>query len=272
MGQFLTDRLGQPIVVDNRPGGGTNIGTEAAVRSPPDGYTLLMLGPSSAINPSLYARLNFNVIQDLAPVSGLIRLPQVMAVNPSLPVHSVAEFIAYAKANPGKINFASAGVGSGPHLTGELFKLMTGVQMVHVPYRGVAPALTDLIAGQVQVMFVVPVGMFESMRTKKLRGLAVTSATRSDALPHLPTVGDAVPGYEASTWFGVGTPKHTPADIIARLNREFVAGLLDPKLKARFAEMGAAVLTGPPEDFGKLLVDETAKWAKVVKATGAKPN
>jgi tripartite-type tricarboxylate transporter receptor subunit TctC len=232
---------------------------------------MLMLGPSSAINASLYERLNFNVLRDIAPISGLIRLPQVMAVNPGLPVHSVAEFIAYAKANPGKINFASAGVGSGPHLTAELFKLMTGVQMVHVPYRGVAPALTDLIAGQVQVMFVVPVGMFEHIKTKKLRPLAVTSATRSDALPELPTVGDTVRGYEASTWFGVGAPKDTPSDIIGRLNREFVAGLLDPKLNARFAGMGASVLTGPPSDFGKLLADETAKWAKVVKATGAKP-
>jgi tripartite-type tricarboxylate transporter receptor subunit TctC len=272
IGQWLTDRLGQPVVIDNRPGGGTNIGTEAVVRSPPDGYTLLMLGPSSTINPSLYPKLPFNVLRDLAPVSGLIRLPQVMAVHPGLPVHSVAEFIAYAKANPGKINFASAGVGSGPHLTGELFKMMTGIDMVHVPYRGVAPALTDLIAGQVQVMFVVPVGMFESMKAGKLRGLAVTSATRSDVLPELPTVGETVPGYEASTWFGLGAPKDTPADIVERLNREITAGLVDPKIKTRFTDMGAVVLTGPASDFGKLLADETAKWAKVVKATGASAN
>jgi tripartite-type tricarboxylate transporter receptor subunit TctC len=272
MGQWLGDRLGHPVVIDNRPGGGTNIGTEAVVRSAPDGYTLLMLGPSSAINASLYAKLNFNVVRDIAAVAGLIRLPQVMAVNPALPVHSVPEFIGYAKANPGKINFASAGVGSGPHLTGELFKLMAGIDMVHVPYRGVAPALTDLIAGQVQVMFVVPVGMFEHIESKKLRALAVTAATRSDVLPDLPTVGDAVPGYEATTWFGVGAPRDTPADIIARLNSEIDAGLVDPKLKSRFTEMGASVLTGPPAAFGKVLVDETEKWAKVVKATGAKAN
>jgi tripartite-type tricarboxylate transporter receptor subunit TctC len=272
MGQWLSERLGQSVVIDNRPGGGTNIGTEAAVRSPPDGYTLLMLGPSSAINASLYPKLSFNVVRDIAPVAGLIRLPQVVAVNPSLPVDSIRKLIAHAKANPGKINFASPGVGSGPHLTGELFKLMTGVDMVHVPYRGVAPALTDLIAGQVQVMFVVPVGMLEYIEAKKLRALAVTSAARSEALPDLPPVADTVPGYEASTWFGVGAPQGTPPDVIARLNHEIDAGLADPKLKARFAEIGASVLGGPPDAFGKLLAEETEKWAKVVKATGARAN
>jgi len=270
LGQWLADRLGQPLVIDNRPGAGSNIGTEAAAKSPPDGYTLIMLGPSSAINATLYERLSFNVLRDIAPVAGLIRMPQVMAIHPAVPSNSIPEFIAYARANPGKINYASPGNGTGPHLTAELFKMLTGVDMVHVPYRGVAPALTDLIAGQVQVMFVVPIGMHDYLKAGKLRALGVTTAARSEVLPQLPTVGTFVPGYEASTWFGVGTPAGTPATIVATLNKEFNAALAEPAMKARFAALGAATLPGSAADFGRLLADETAKWAKVVKATGAR--
>ena len=272
LGQVLAERLGQPFVIDNRPGAGSNIGTEAAAKSLPDGYTLIMLGPSSAINASLYEKLSFNVIRDIAPVAGLIRMPQVMAIHPSAPASTIPEFIAHAKANPGKLNYASPGNGTGPHLTAELFKLMTGVDMVHVPYRGVAPALTDLIAGQVQAMFVVPVGMHEYIKSGKLRALGVTTAARSHVLPEVPTVGDTVPGYEASTWFGVGTPMGASAEIIATLNKEFNAALAEPAMTARFAALGAATLIMSPAEFGRLLADETEKWAKVVKATGAKAN
>jgi tripartite-type tricarboxylate transporter receptor subunit TctC len=272
LGQWLHERLGQPFVIDNRPGAGSNIGTEAAAKSPPDGYTLIMLGPSSAINATLYARLPFNVLHDIAPVAGLIRLPQVMAIHPSVPAKTVAEFIAYAKANPGKINYASPGNGTGPHLTAELFKLMTGIDMVHVPYRGVAPALTDLIAGQVQAMFVVPIGMQDHIKSGRLRALAVTTAARSHVFPDLPTIADTVAGYEASTWFGVGTPMGTPADVIGTLNREFNIVLAEPAMHARLAALGADTLIMTPAEFGRLLADETAKWAKVVKATGAKAN
>jgi len=272
LGQWLAERLRQPFVIDNRPGAGSNIGTEAAAKSPPDGYTLIMLGPSSAINATLYGKLAFNVLHDIAPVAGLIRLSQVMAIHPAVPAQTVAEFIAHAKANPGKINYASPGNGTGPHLTAELFKLMTGIDMVHVPYRGVAPALTDLIAGQVQAMFVAPIGMHEHLKGGKLRALAVTTAARSHVLPDLPTIGDTVAGYEASTWFGVGTPAGTPADIIRTLNREFNAALAEPAMHARFAALGADTLIMTPAEFGRLLADETAKWAKVVKATGASAN
>jgi tripartite-type tricarboxylate transporter receptor subunit TctC len=272
MGQWLSERLGQPFVIDNRPGAGSNIGTEAVVKASPDGYTLLVVGTNSAINATLYEKLNFNFIRDIAPIATIIRQPQVMVVNPSFPAKTVPEFIAYAKANPGKINMASAGNGTGPHVAGELFKMMTGVDMIHVPYRGGGPALTDLLAGRVQVMFLGPVGSIEYVRAGKLRALAVTTATRSDALPDIPTVGEFVPGYESSSWFGVGAPKNTPAEIVERLNKEINAALADPKMKARFADMGATVFASSPADFGRLMAEETEKWAKVVKFAGIKPD
>jgi len=272
MGQWLSERLGQPFVIDNRPGAGSNIGTEAVVKASPDGYTLLVVGTNSAINATLYGKLNFNFIRDIAPIATIIRQPQVMLVNPSFPAKTVPEFIAYAKANPGKINMASAGNGTGPHVAGELFKMMTGVDMIHVPYRGGGPALTDLLAGRVQVMFLGPIGSIEYIRAGKLRALAVTTATRSDALPDIPTVGEFVPGYESSSWFGVGAPKNTPAEIVERLNKEINAALADPKMKARFADMGATVFASSPADFGKLMAEETEKWAKVVKFAGIKPD
>ena len=272
MGQWLSERLGQPFIIESRPGGGTNIATEAVVHAPPDGYTLLLVAPANAINATLFKKLNFNFIHDIAPVAGLIRFPNVMQVNPSVPAETVPEFIAYAKANPGKLNMASAGNGSTPHVSGELFKMMTGVNMVHVPYRGAALALTDLIGGQVQVMFENPLSSIEFIRTGKLRPLAVTTATRSEVLPDLPTVSDFVPGYEASGWFGVGVPKGTPDEIIDKLNKEINAILADPKAKARFAELGASLMPGSPADFGKFVADETDKWAKVVKFSGARPD
>ena len=242
------------------------------VHAPPDGYTLLLVAPANAINATLFKKLNFNFIRDIAPVAGLIRFPNVMQVNPSVPAKTVPEFIAYAKANPGKLNMASAGNGSTPHVSGELFKMMTGVNMVHVPYRGAALALTDLIGGQVQVMFENPLSSIEFIRTGKLRPLAVTTATRSEVLPDLPTVSDFVPGYEASGWFGVGVPKGTPDEIIDKLNKEINAILAGPKAKARFAELGASLMPGSPADFGKFVADETDKWAKVVKFSGARPD
>jgi tripartite-type tricarboxylate transporter receptor subunit TctC len=268
MGQWLSERLGQPFIIENRPGGGGNIATEAVVRAPADGYTLLMLGPSSAINATLYDKLNFVLLRDIAPVASFLRAPEVLAVNPSVPAKSVPELIAYAKANPGKLNLASAGNGSGPHMSGELFKMMAGVDMVHVPYRSGGAALTGLLAGQVQVMFSGTVSSIEYIRAGKLRALAVTTATRSDALPDIPTVGEFVPGYEASGWFGVGAPKATPAEIVDKLNKEINAGLADPKLKARLHDLGGAPLPGSPADFGKLIADETEKWAKVIKFAG----
>jgi tripartite-type tricarboxylate transporter receptor subunit TctC len=271
IGQWLSERLGQPFVIENRPGAASNIATEAVVRAPADGYTLLMVGSPNAINATLYDKLNFNFIRDIAPVANIMRGPLVMVVNPSLPANTVPEFIAYAKAHPGKINMASGGNGSTPHVAGELFKMMTGVDMNHVPYRGAAPALTDLLAGQVQVYFANTPASIEHIRAGKLRALAVTTATRSDALPDLPTVGDFVPGYEASTWFGVGAPKATPAEIVEKLNKEINAGLADPKMKARLADLGGTVLAVSPADFGKLIADETEKWAKVIRTANIKP-
>jgi tripartite-type tricarboxylate transporter receptor subunit TctC len=270
MAQWLNERLGQSFIVETRPGGSTNIATEAVVRAPPDGYTLLLVAPANAINATLYGKLNFEFMRDIAPVAGLIRFPNVMVVNPAVPAKTVPEFIAYAKANPGRLNMASSGNGSTIHVSGELFKMMTGVNMVHVPYRGGAPALTDMVGGQVQVMFDNMPTSIEFIRTGKLRALAVTTAARSDVLPDVPTVADFVPGYEASSWYGVGAPKGTPDDIIAKLNREINAILADPKAKARFAELGASLLPGSPADFGKLVADETEKWGKVVKFSGAR--
>ncbi len=272
MGQWLSERLGQQFVIESRPGAGTNIATEAVVRAAPDGYTLLLVAPANAINATLYDKLNYNFIRDVAPVAGLIRFPNVMVVNPSVPANTIPEFIAYAKANPGKLNMASSGNGSTIHVSGELFKMMTGVNMVHVPYRGGAPALTDIISGQVQVMFDNVPTSIEFIRADKLRPLAVTTAARSDVLPDLPTVADFVPGYEASAWYGIGAPKGTSDEIIDRLNKEINAILADPKAKARLADLGATVLAGSPADFGKLVAEETEKWGKVVKFSGAKPD
>jgi tripartite-type tricarboxylate transporter receptor subunit TctC len=255
-----------------RSGGGGNIGTEAVVRASPDGSTLLMVGSDTgAINATLYDKLNFNFIRDIAPVAGIIVVPFVMVVNPSVPAKTVPEFIAYAKANPGKLSMASAGIGSGPHVAGELFKMMAGVDMVHVPYRGGGPALTDLLGGQVQVLFASTVSSIEYVKTGRLRALAVTTATRWDALPDIPTVGEFVPGYEASAWWGIGAPRNTPAEIVEKLNREINAGLADPKIKARLADLGGTVLPGSPSDFGKLVAADTDKWAKVIKSAGIKP-
>jgi tripartite-type tricarboxylate transporter receptor subunit TctC len=272
IGQSLSERLGQQFVIENRPGAGSNIGTEAVVRAPPDGYTLFLAYSANAINATLYDKLNFSFIRDIAPVAAINREPLVMLVNPSFPAKTVPEFIAYAKANPGKINFASGGNGTPPHVSGELFKMMTGVNLVHVPYRGGGPALTDLLGGQVQSMFVAISASIEYVRAGNLRPLAVTTASRSDALPDIPTVGDFIPGYEASTWCGIGAPKGTPAEVIDKLNKEINAGLVDPKVKARLANMGSTALPGSPADFGKLIAEETEKWARVVKLSGAKPD
>jgi tripartite-type tricarboxylate transporter receptor subunit TctC len=270
MGQWLSERLGQSFVIENRPGGGTNIATEAVVRAAPDGYTLLLVAPANAINATLYDKLNFDFLRDTEPVAGIIRFPNVVVVNPSLPINSIPELIAYAKANPGKLNMASSGNGSTIHMSGELFKMLTGINMVHVPYRGGAPALTDLIAGQVQVMFDNIPTCAEHVKSGKLRGLAVTSTTRSEVLPDLPVVADFLPGYEASAWYGIGAPKGTPPEIIERLNKAVNEILADPKAKARFTELGAFLLPGSALDFGKLLANETDKWGKVVKFAGAK--
>jgi tripartite-type tricarboxylate transporter receptor subunit TctC len=270
MGQWLSERLGQQFVIENRPGGGGNIGTEAVVRASADGYTLLMVGGWNAINATLYDKLSFNFIRDIAPVAGINREPYVIAVHPSVPAKSVPEFIAYAKANPGKVSMASAGIGTPGHVSGELFKMMAGVNMVHVPYRGAAPALADLLAGQVQVGFITTAASIEYIKTGRLRALAVTTATRSEALPDLPTVGEFVPGYETSNWFGVGIPKNTPAEIVDKLNKEINAGLADPKMKARLADFGGTPLVVSPADFAKLIAEETEKWAKVIRAANIK--
>ncbi|HKS60292.1 MAG TPA: tripartite tricarboxylate transporter substrate binding protein [Xanthobacteraceae bacterium] len=268
--QWLTERLGQSFIVESRPGGGTNIATEAVINAPPDGYTLLLVAPANAINATLYEKLNHNFLRDIVPVAGLIRFPNVVVVNPDVPVKTIPELIAYAKANPGKLNMASSGNGSTIHMSGELFKMMTGVNMIHVPYRGGALALTDMIGGQVQVMFDnIPTAM-EHVKSGKLRGLAVTGAARSEMLPDLPTVADFLPGYEATSWYGLGAPKGTPAEIVEKLNREVNAILAEPKTKARFLELGAIMQPGSAADFGKLVADETEKWGKVVKFSGAK--
>jgi tripartite-type tricarboxylate transporter receptor subunit TctC len=272
MAQWLSERLGQPFIIENRPGAGTNIAAEAVVRASPDGYTLLLIAPPAAINAALYDKLNFNFIRDISPVGGIVRQANVMVVNPSLPAKTVPEFIAYAKANPGKINMASGGNGTMSHVAGELFKMMTGVDMVHVPYRGGGgAALTDLLGGQVQVFFSPVAASMAFIKADKLRSLAVTTAARSESLPNLPTVGDFVPGYEAGGWEGVGAPKNTSAEIIDRLNKEINAALADPMMKARLADLGGMVLPGSPSDFGKLVAEETEKWGKVVKFAGIKP-
>src|SRR5215831_13942403 len=270
MGQWLSERLGQPFVIDNRPGGSENIATEAVVRSSPDGYTILLVTSTNAINTTLYEKLSFNFSRDIAPVAGITRVPEVMVVNLSVPAKTVPEFIAYAKANPSKLNMASGGIGTPSHVAGELFKMMTGVDMVHVPYRGVAPALTDLISGQVQVMFAASGSSIGHIKAGRLRALAATTATRSEALPDVPTVGEFLPGYEASNWYGIGAPRNTPIEIVENLNQEINAGLADPKIKARLADLGGDVLALSPADFGKLIADETEKWGNVIRALNIK--
>jgi tripartite-type tricarboxylate transporter receptor subunit TctC len=271
IGQWLSERLGRSFVIENRPGAGGNIGTEVVVNAPPDGHTLLLATVPNAVNATLYEKLNFSFIRDIAPVAGIIRVPQVILVHPSLPAKTVPEFISYAKANPGKVNMASAGNGSAPHMAGELFNVMAGVNIVHVPYRGQGPALTDLLGGQVQVLFATTPGTTDFIRTGKLRALAVTTASRAEVLPDLPTVRDFLPGYEASQWYGIGAPKNTPAEIVDKLNREINAALTDPGMKSRFADIGGEALAGSPAEFGKLITDETGKWAKVVNFAGIKP-
>jgi tripartite-type tricarboxylate transporter receptor subunit TctC len=271
IGPWLSARLGQPFVIENRPGGGNNIGTEAVVRAPPDGYTLLLVSTTNAINATLYDKLNFVFLRDIAAVAGISSLPLVMVVNPSVPAKTVPEFTAYAKANPGKINLGSPGIGTPPHVAGELFKMMAGVDLVHVPYRGGGAVMTDLLGGQVQVLFGSTSLTIEHIRAGKLRPLAVTTATRWEGLPDIPTVNDFVSGYEASAVFGLGAPRNTPAEIIDTLNKEINAALADPKMKARLADLGGTVLAGSPADFGKLIAEETEKWGKVVKFSGAKP-
>jgi tripartite-type tricarboxylate transporter receptor subunit TctC len=269
-GQWLSERLGQSFIVENRPGAGTNLATEAVVRATPDGYTLLLVPPAAAINATLYEKLNFNFLNDIEPIAGIIRFPNVVVVNPSLPIKSIPELIAYAKANPGKLNMASSGNGSTIHMSGELFKMLTGIDMVHVPYRGGAPALTDLIAGQVHVMFDNIPTSAEHVKAGRLRGLAVTGPTRSEILPDLPTVADFLPGYEASAWYGLGAPKHISAEVIDKINKAMNAILAEAKTKARFAELGGSSLPGSPADFAKFVADETEKWGKVVKFAGVK--
>jgi tripartite-type tricarboxylate transporter receptor subunit TctC len=270
IGQWLSERLGQQFVIENRPGAGGNIGTEAVVRAAPDGYTLLYVTTANASNATLYDKLNFNFVRDIAPIAPIVGFPYIMVVNPSASAKTLPEFIAYAKTNPGKINMASPGIGSTPHVNGELFKMMTGTNLVHVPYRSAAAVMTDLLSGQVQLYFGTTASSLEYVRTGKLRALAVTIERRLDALPDIPTVGEFVPGYEASNWYGLGAPKNTPAEIVAKLNKEINAGLADPKLRARLADLGGTVLAGSPADFGKLIADETEKWGKVVKFVGIK--
>jgi tripartite-type tricarboxylate transporter receptor subunit TctC len=272
VGQWLSERLAAPFIIENRPGAATNIATEAVVRAPPDGYTLLLVAQVNSINVTLYDKLNFDFIRDITPIAGLMRVPSVMEVNPSVPAKTVPEFIAYAKANAGKLNMASAGNGTSSHVAGELFKMMAGVNMFHVPYRGAVAALTDLIAGRVQVYFDLMPNSIEHIRGGKVRALATTAATRTEGLPDLPRVGDFVQGYEVNTWFGIGAPKGTPADIVNKLNREINLGLADPAIRARLADLGGTVLAGTPADFGKLIADETGKWAKVIRAANIKPD
>jgi tripartite-type tricarboxylate transporter receptor subunit TctC len=269
MGQALSERLGQQFVIDNRPGAGNNIGTEQVVNSAPDGYTILLVNPANGINATLYKKLPFNFLRDIAPVAGITRVPNVMEINPNFPAKTVAEFIDYGKKNPGKINMASSGNGTSVHLSGELFMAMTGIKMTHVPYRGANPALTDLIAGTVDVIFDNLPSSVEFIRGGKLRALAVTTDKRNAALPDVPTVADSVPGYEASAWFGIGAPKNTPPEIIAKLNKAVNEALADPKMQAKLADLGGIPMPGSPADFGKVMADETAKWEKVVKFAGA---
>jgi tripartite-type tricarboxylate transporter receptor subunit TctC len=271
MGQWLSERLGQPFMIENRAGAGGNIGTEAVVRASPDGHTLLLIGPANQVNATLYDKLNFNFIRDIAPVAAISRESLIMAVNPSFPAKTLPELIAYAKDNPGKINFGSAGNGTTPHVAGEMFKMMTSANLVHVPYRGGAPALTDLLGGQVELMFAVMSSSIEYIKAGKLRALAVTTATRSAALPEIPTVGDFVPGYEASGLYGIGAPRNTHPEVIDKLNMEINAALADSMMKARFSDLGATVLPGSAAVYGKLITEDTEKWAKVVKFSGAKP-
>jgi tripartite-type tricarboxylate transporter receptor subunit TctC len=271
VGQWLSERLGQPVIVENRPGAATNLATEAVVRAPADGYTLLSVAPSSAINATLYEKLSFNVMRDLVPVASLVHQAQVVVINPVMPAKTIPEFIAYNKANPSKINLASSGIGTGNHLAGELFNMLAGVEMVHVPYRGAGPAMTDLIGGQVQVMFVAPVVAVEQIAAGKVRALAVTTATRADVMPELPAVAEFVPGYESSVWFGIMAPKGTPVEIVSRLNREINAGLADPALRGKIDALGGGIAASSPEDFGKLIAVETEKWGKVVRFAGIKP-
>jgi tripartite-type tricarboxylate transporter receptor subunit TctC len=264
--QWLSERLGQQFVIENRPGAGTNVGTEAVIRSPADGYTLLISGSNAAINPSLFKALNFNFIRDTVPIGSILRVPQLMQVNPSVPAKTVPEFIAYAKANPGKIAMGSGGNGSPAHVIGEYFKLMTGTDLIHVPYRGAAPAVTDLIGGQIQVAFTEMATSLAHVKAGQLRALAVTTTTRAEALPDVPTLSDFIPGFEASQWIGLVAPKDTPPAIIERLNAEINAALRDSSIKARIADLGGMVLPGSPADFGKLIRDETEKWAKVIQS------
>jgi len=271
MGQWLSERLGQQFVVENRPGAGTNIATEVVVNAAPDGHTLLMVSPTNAVNASLYDKLSYNFIRDIAPVAGVTRVANVMVVNPSFPAKTVPEFIAYAKANSGRINMASGGTGSSNQMSGELFKMLAGVDLVHVPYRGAGPALPDLISGQVQVMFVAMTSSIEYIKARKLRALGVTTTTRSEALSDVPTIAEFVRGYEDSNWWGFGAPKATPTAIIDTLNRQTNAALADPRIKARLFELGGTVLAGSAGDFGKLIAEETEKWAKVIKFAGIKP-
>ncbi len=268
IGQWLSEHMGQQVIIENRPGAGNNIGTEAVINSPPDGYTLLLVNPANGINATLYKKLNFNFIRDTTPVAGITRGPNVMEVNPLVPAKTVQELIDYAKANPGKVNMASSGNGTSIHLSGELFKMMTGINMLHVPYRGSAPALTDLIGGQVQLMFDNMPSSIEHIRAGKLRALAVTTAMRSPALPEVPTVAETVPGYEASAWFGASAPKGTPPEVINKLNAQINAALADPNIQARLADLGGTVMAGTPADFGKVIAEETEKWSKVVNAVG----
>ena len=271
LGQWLSDRLGRQFIIENRPGASGNLALEAVANAAPDGYTLALLGVNNAINASLYNKPGFEFLRDIAPVAGIMRVPLVMVVHPSFPATTVPEFIAYAKANPGKINMGSGGNGTSIHVSGELFKLMTGVEMLHVPYRGGALALRDLVGGQIQVMFDTMTECIELVRAGTLRSLAVTTATRSPVLPDLPTISDFLPGYESSAWYGFGAPRDMPVGIVERLNQEINAGLADPKLKARLADFGGTVIAGSPADFAKFVADDVEKWAKVVKFVGVKP-
>lgn len=271
IGEWLSERFGRPFVVENRPGAGSNIATDAVVRAPPDGYTLLLVGSPNAINATLYDKLDFNFMRDIAPVASFMRGGLLMVVHPSVPAKTVPDFIAYAKANPGKLSYGSAGTGGITHITAELFKIMAGVDLVHVPYRGVAPALTDLLAGRVEVLFGNPAQSIPYIRSGKLRAVAITTATRLAALPEIPTVGESLPGYEASSIFGLGAPKNTPAEVIDKLNKEINVGLADANIQARLADLDGTVLVGSPADFGKLMADETDKWGKVIKAASIRP-